>query len=132
MDEKPSITPAAASAMAKGDLLNAAVALAPGGIEAQEKVGQDVFVASETLPIRGTSEPAERAWFEKHGFVFGERADKLFVQVKFPPGWKKVATDHSMWSDLVDAEGTKRAEIFFKAAFYDRDSFIRLSPEGAP
>jgi hypothetical protein len=46
--------------------------------------------------------------------------------VSLPPGWKVVPTDHSMWSDLVDAKGEKRASIFYKAAFYDRDAFIRI------
>jgi hypothetical protein len=44
---------------------------------------------------------------------------------KLPAGWKKVATEHSMWSDLLDDQGRKRAAIFFKAAFYDYSAFIR-------
>jgi predicted secreted protein len=30
-----------------------------------------------------------------------------------------------MWSYIVDDEGTQRVAIFYKAAFYDRDAFMR-------
>jgi len=51
----------------------------------------------------------------------------LFIQAKLPDGWKKVATDHSMWTDLVDNKDRVRAHIFYKAAFYDRSAHIGLS-----
>lgn len=62
----------------------------------------------------------------KLGFVFGEPVDDLFIAVTFPAGWKKVATEHSMWSDLVDPQGRKRGGIFYKAAFYDRKASMHL------
>src|SRR6185436_8068032 len=37
---------------------------------------------------------------------------------------KKIATDHSMYTDLVDDKGRVRASIFYKAAFYDRKADI--------
>ena len=61
------------------------------------------------------------------GIVFGKEVDDLFVEVTLPAGWKKEATDHSMWSKLVDDKGRERASIFYKAAFYDRDAHINIT-----
>lgn len=46
--------------------------------------------------------------------------DDLFVYVKFPEGWTKKRTDHSMYTDLLDPQGRVRGSIGYKAAFYDR------------
>lgn len=113
---------AARLALKYGDIENAMVALAPGGIEAQEAQGQRDFVANSTLPIKCND--CKREELEGMGIVFGENADNLFVHVQLPGGWRKERTDHSMWSDLLDARGRKRASIFYKAAFYDQDAFI--------
>lgn len=118
------MTPAALRALVDGDMSNFIAASTPGGIERQEKQGQIDQSFRETLPIDGTLK--DRPVWEALGFVFGENADDLFVNVKFPEGWKKVTTDHSMWTNLVDGKGRKRAGIFYKAAFYDRSSHIRL------
>jgi hypothetical protein len=120
----PRHTPASLSALARGNLHNAAVAMTPGGIEASEAAGQAMLVASEQLPkeMRG----ATREQLEAIGFKFGADVDDLFVTAHLPPGWKKVASDHSMHSDLVDDKGRVRAGIFYKAAFYDRRANIRF------
>ena len=60
------------------------------------------------------------------GIQFHGDADDLFVHVTLPDGWKIVPTDHSMWSDLVDPKGVKRASIFSKEAFYDRSAHMDL------
>lgn len=94
-------------------------------IEHSEKQGQQMLVRSEVLPkdtMRDT-----RQQFEAMGIKFGEDADDIFVFVTLPDGWKKVPTDHQMWSDLVDDKGRKRAEIFYKAAFYDRSAHMYLT-----
>lgn len=96
----------------------------PGGIEAQEARGQREFVRSETLPRKFNR--CSQADFEALGFVFGEPVDELFIACMFPEGWTKQPTDHSMWSELLDAQGRVRAMIFYKAAFYDRDAHISL------
>jgi len=96
-------------------LENAIVASTPGGIEAQERTGQLAFVANESLPIDGP-----RDLLEAMGIEFGEPIDDLFIEARLPEGWQKVATSHSMHSDLVDDKGRRRASIFYKAAFYDR------------
>jgi hypothetical protein len=54
------------------------------------------------------------------------KGDDLFIGVKLPEGWKKEATNHSMWNNLVDDKGHIRATFFYKAAFYDRDAFVNF------
>lgn len=93
-------------------------------IENQERQGQKDACRTEALPIRGTSD--KRATWEALGFVFGEPADDLFVNVTMPPGWELRPTDHSMWSNLHDEQGRIRGSMFYKAAFYDRDASISL------
>jgi len=116
------MTPAALSALLSGDIENAIIASTPGGIEAQEAGGQRDLCTSSKLPkiFNGGS----RSELEVMGVVFGEDFDDLFINVTLPPSWKIEATDHSMWSDLVDDKGEVRANIFYKAAFYDRSAFI--------
>lgn len=117
--------PAALSALLRGDLANAITAATPGGIEAQEAAGQRAFVANETLPKECLY--CTRKQLEQMGIVFGEDAGDLFMRVQLPEGWSKIATDHSMWSKLVDDKGRERATIFYKAAFYDRRAHIGLT-----
>jgi hypothetical protein len=117
--------PAALKALLDGDIENFIAASTPGGIEAQEAAGQRSFVASTTLPIRFNG--CKKEQFEAMGISFGEPVDDLFQKAQLPDGWKKVPTDHSMWSKLVDDRGRERAMIFYKAAFYDRDAFLTIS-----
>lgn len=125
MNNKLNMTPAAVSAAARGDLENLLVAATPGGIEQQEAMGQAALVGTrDILPIK-----CPRKELEALGFVFGETSDDLFINVTFPNGWSKKATDHSMWSDLLDETGKKRGAIFYKAAFYDRKAFMRMESE---
>lgn len=120
MDKR--MTPAAIIAMLKDDVSNAAIAMTPGGIEAQEAAGQQQFVNSTMLP-----KDCPRAELEALGVVFGEEVDDLFIRATLPAGWKKQATNHSMWSELLDDQFRKRGAIFFKAAFYDRSAHMHLN-----
>ena len=95
-----------------------------GLIEESEKRGQQSFVNSDTLPTEGDRKELEAAGVRFLGPVEG---DPIFTYVELPEGWKKVATDHDMWSKLVDAEGVERASIFYKAAFYDRSAFLSVT-----
>lgn len=106
-------------------LENFIAATTPGGIEAQEKRGQIEQSFAETLPKDGTS-GNDRAKWEKLGFEFGQDADDIFINAKFPKGWRKKPTEHSMWSELLDDKERKRGMIFYKAAFYDRSAHIHL------
>lgn len=115
-EQTPRITPATLSALANGDLHNAAVAATQGGIEAQERAGQQSMAALfKTLPKEMSREIGE-----KLGFEYGADEDEIFVQVRPPAGWAIRPTDHAMHSDLIDDKGRVRAGIFYKAAFYDR------------
>lgn len=119
------LTPAAIIAAASGDMENALVALLPGGIERQEKAGQAALVASTEMPLELSP---DREAFEAVGFTFGEPIDSVFMKATLPAGWKRVPTDHSMYSDILDETGKRRVEVFYKAAFYDRRADARLLP----
>lgn len=123
--------PAALGAAALGDFENAVIASTPGGIIAQEKAGQTMLVADGALlprRIEGYPQKTREQVTAATGIVFGEDHDNLFVRVTLPAGWKIVPTDHNMWTDLLDADGCKRAGIFYKAAFYDRNAHIMFEP----
>ena len=94
-------------------------------IENQERQDQKDACRTHALPIKGTF--GQRDIWEKLGFVFGEDADDLFVNVTMPEGWDLKPTSHSMWSDLRDEQGRVRASMFYMAAFYDRDAHISLN-----
>lgn len=128
------ISAAAVVALLDEDRENFLVAATPRGIEAQEAEGQRKLTADQTLPKRMGDQTVYEGW----GIEFGQDADDIFVLAILPEGWEKKPTEHSMWSDLVDGKGRKRAEIFYKAAFYDRSACmspcrfysVEVEPEG--
>ncbi len=121
------MNPAALGALLSGDVGNFMAASLPGGIEAQEAQGQRDFVASQQLPLDINTRGITREHLEKLGFRFGDAIDKVFVACQFPAGWKLKATEHSMWSDMLDDKGRKRMGIFYKAAFYDRSAHLSMT-----
>ncbi len=125
MKKENDLTPAALNAAASGNLENFLAASTPGGIERQEARGQQSLITNSTLPKDIV--PKEKAILEACGVKFGDDADDIFVNVELPAGWKKQATEHSMWNDLLDEKGRKRAAIFYKAAFYDRSAKLHLN-----
>lgn len=109
-------------------LMNLFEATLGGGIEAQESRGQrELTSQSSQLPTDGLQEVAAKLGIEILGPVEG---DRIFCEASLPEGMKIVATDHSMWSNLVDKDGNIVAGIFYKAAFYDRSAHIRLRNVG--
>jgi hypothetical protein len=95
------------------------------GIEASEARGQSELVVSDVLPAdMGRDRDVLEGWGVR--ILDPVPGDPLFVNAELPAGWKKQRTDHSMWSDLVDDKGRKRASIFYKAAFYDRGAHINV------
>ena len=105
-----------------------------GHIEASEARGQQHLVNSAQLPAEGT--PGGPDGYRKTnpddwkamGIEFGPIVDgDIFRDATLPEGWKVEATDHAMWSKLLDDKGRERASIFYKAAFYDRSAHIHLS-----
>lgn len=99
----------------------------PNAILQQEARGQEQLINSGDLPIKCSAEDKKK--LEKLGVVFGEPLpdDPLFCKATLPEGWGKQATEHSMWSKLVDENGVVRANIFYKAAFYDRRAHMDAS-----
>ncbi len=120
--ERVKISPALLGAKT---LENAIVAATPGGIECQEAAGQKMLIESAQLPIDMGSMTIER--LEAIGFKIGGKIDELFMQAELPPGWTKVASEHSMHSKLIDENGCERASVFYKAAFYDRRADITFN-----
>jgi hypothetical protein len=116
-------TPASMAAACDGDLANALAAGVAGGIEEQERRGQEKTVEEQTIPMRMDTWEA----LEKLGFKKGAAKDNLFYACTFPDGWKKVPyKDHSMWNHIMDGKGRVRGSFFYKAAFYDQDAFGRM------
>ncbi|QWS68217.1 hypothetical protein SEA_VANLEE_100 [Gordonia phage VanLee] len=106
-----------------------------GYIEDMEADGQRQLVASELLPRQAQPHYSDDddltgsdgwAALEAIGFRRGEDHDDLFCHAELPAGWTKRAADHAMWSHIYDERGVKRANVFYKAAFYDRKAHIGL------
>ncbi len=97
-------------------------------IERSEARGQQELVNSEVLPTKWMH-GSKKETLEQFGVIFGDivEGDEMFQNVTLPVGWEKKATEHSMWSELYDDKGRKRASIFYKAAFYDRSAHISLA-----
>ncbi len=98
-------------------------------IEDMEARGQTQLAKSDQLPADGGYKGSPLTTMAALGIdVIGPTdGDPLFMDVRLPDGWKITPTDHSMWCDLVDDKGRKRAGIFYKAAFYDRAAHISFN-----
>ena len=62
------------------------------------------------------------------GIQFLENIDDLSRFVIIPEGWSLERDINPYWTLLKDKKDRERASIFYKGAFYDRGSFIRLLP----
>lgn len=101
----------------------------PKSIEKQEKIGQDELCNSCQLPTKLMSTEfsiTAKEYYDALGInVLREsKGDSLFYDIELPKDWSIQHTDHAMWSNLVDDKQRIRANIFYKAAFYDRQAFI--------
>lgn len=93
-------------------------------IEQMEADGQKQLLAEQdTIPTRGSLALIAL------GFAVGDADphDSLFCTATFPQGWSKKATEHSMWTSIVDDLGRERVAMFYKAAYYDRSAFCRVN-----
>lgn len=106
-------------------LYNFLYCLDPNGIERQEAHQQQVFTNNCDLPIECNDWHKLESW----GVLRGEKTDSLFLSCVLPKGWTKQTADHSMYSNLVDADGLIRASIFYKGAFYDRAAHTSVITE---
>lgn len=105
------------SAMLAGNSLNDAIL-------AQEAQGQTEVVHSDQIPLDG---PNDGALIELGFELSLPQSDPLFRPCKFPDGWTKRPTDHSMYTEVLDEQGRVRGLIGYKAAFYDRWANFRLN-----
>lgn len=96
----------------------------PGAIEEQEAQGQREMCSEPwQLPVRGIEGAISGTGVITK--VLPASRDPLFVDAELPDGWSIKPTDHSMWSALVDDNNQVVAEIFYKAAYYERVASIR-------
>ena len=130
-------------------------------IENAERRGQKSVVRNQRLPkkLNDHSVPREVRWngvkksmsweeeseivtqnnieytrqqYERMGITIVDEYDDLFWNVNLPEGWKIEATSHSMWNNLYDNKGRKRANFFYKAfddAFINFDTRYHASVE---
>jgi len=103
----------------------------PQTIENQEKREQKKVKEFQLLPKKYN--PYERKHlgytdikkaYEKLDIEIIKEYDDLFFEVKLPEGWRIENTEHSMWNNLIDDKNRKRANFFYKGAFYDCNAFI--------
>ena len=70
-----------------------------------------------------------REVFEELGFSFVDIiGDRVLCSATLPEGWKLQATEHEMWTDIIDSDGFKRGSMFFKSDVFDRDAHMYLIP----
>lgn len=96
---------------------------------------QRLLATSTQLPVvgslghcKGTIEQCaemDAAW-EATGIQFAPITDPLFRDVVLPAGWRVRASDHPMWSHLVDQHGRIRARIFYKTEIFRSEAHIHL------
>jgi hypothetical protein len=95
---------------------------------------EESFTRRETLGqmelIHSTRLPKEGDWLTltRWGIVQGPEVNELFYSVTLPTGWHIAPTSQSIWSDLIDARGLKRASIFYKATVYDLEAYLTIKP----
>lgn len=108
-------------------------------IEDMEFHGQTKFTESDVLPIAFIEYPGaihcqrpckSSKILESMGveFLGPVEDDDQFQYVRLPRGWKKVPLEHtSLWSELRNESDEVVAQIFYKAAFYDRHAHISIT-----
>lgn len=117
-------TPAALVAFLNGNPTDFLAAHTPGGIENQEAEGQRFLCENSLIPKDGYDEHAKN-FFASEKIEIIENFDNLFHQAKLPSGWMiKPVEGTSFLSKLIDPAGKIRADIFYKAAFYDKRAQI--------
>lgn len=118
-------------------LLKAMVLGASASIQEMEAEGQREFLQSDVMPARcqnfsflGDVDHAIQRdrMLEALGFTVGTPVvgDPQFVLASLPTGWRKVGSDHSMWSYILDQRGRRRVSVFYKAAHYDRSAHFSV------
>lgn len=93
----------------------------PSSVLLQEAVGTREMVTSDQLPAEMNQDELRRIGVE---IVGPSKGDKMFIDVKLPPGWKKVpCREDSRTTHLIDDKGNRRAYMWYKAASCDRKAY---------
>lgn len=93
----------------------------PSSVLIQEARGTREMITSDQLPAKMPQDDLKKMGIEILG---PSQGDPLFVDVKLPQGWKKVpCREDSRTTHLVDADGNRRAYMWYKAASYDRAAY---------
>jgi hypothetical protein len=91
------------------------------------------FMPSKDKPLHSLEWIVLESWGVKpyrnsFGFVTHDANDALFTPCEMPDGWKQsVSDDDNRSLVLQDENGGHRAEIFYKAAFYDRYATLSIN-----
>ncbi|MCB0383912.1 MAG: hypothetical protein KDD43_00865 [Bdellovibrionales bacterium] len=94
--------------------------------EIEEAAGQKAFVESNVLPTQMSREA--KAKLEEMGveFLGKTKGTRIFQDVKLPDGWSRIATEHTMWSELLNEKGEVVAEVFYKASSHDKRAELQM------
>lgn len=108
-------------------------------VGAWEKRGQQDLVNSDTLPVDGSytdrwnkDNLVEDPRWAEMGFALGDAIAEpngqkpMFRYATLPEGWTRKASEHDMWSSILDERGRERVAIFYKASFYDRSAHMNI------
>jgi hypothetical protein len=100
-------------------LLLLADTMGPGAVAAeaaaQDKAGQRQLVHSNRLPADLDGREAD---YRALGLILGpiDPRDPLFRTATLPAGWTRRASDHDLWSHLLDQRGRRRIAMYYQAA----------------
>jgi len=54
------------------------------------------------------------------------KCDDILLDAELPAGWRVKATDHSMWSEIIDSNGRKRISVFHKNSVMERSAYADI------
>lgn len=93
-------------------------------LENMEREGQQNAI--RRVQLARNLQPNKEIW-EQLGFKFYDiEGDNVLCNATLPEGWSLEATEHSMWTNILDEQGRIRGQMFYKAAFYDRSAHMSL------
>lgn len=124
LEMNPAFESAVAPPMDDNNFANFMAASSPGGIEAQERMGQKDVCRKTMIPKEMI--PNRRA-YEDMGIHIRNDANDIFFSADYPKDWTIKPTNNPYYSLIIDNTGKERAQIFYKAAFYDKSAYIRLT-----
>lgn len=103
--------------------------------EAAQLISEDTVrrqtrhVAGRTREVLPRAEGSLLAELLTLGFepdLTDDGADPLLAPMFLPEGWERRASDHSLYSYLVDGSGANRVMVMYKGAAHDRDAWMRV------